>query len=260
MNKVILIAIFFVVGCDQNKGGFAPHNLETLDPRSCADLQQIYSRSGVYKIDPDGTSGVLSSIYVYCDMTTMGGGWTLVIKQKSNDGTTLQGDSVYWTNSEQSSLNDDVSNLNTLDENLVSAAFYKIPVSKMMLVASNETSVKFHDILATSAFHVFSQPTSDFSDDANQLRPNWNIKSTTYPNGVPITGARFGLNIRQMVINSNYCAVRWGWTANQDVAGYAPGSSDSCGGLGAYGTQYGSSYMSHSKSSWQPATLLLYVK
>lgn len=215
--------------------------------------------SGVYIIDPDGANGPLSPISVYCEMSLNGGGWTLVLKQKSNDGITLKGDSAYYTSSATATLNDSSGNLNVSDQNLVSAAFTKIPVTQMMLVAGNEVTYKTQAITATSAYQAFQAPVN-YSDDTNPTRPNWFINTNSYPNGNAITGARFGFNFKQTASSTTYCATRWGWTANQDASGTSVGTADSCGGLGAYGTQYGSSYMSNSQNIWQPSYLLLYVK
>jgi UDP-3-O-[3-hydroxymyristoyl] glucosamine N-acyltransferase len=52
---------------------------------------------GVYSIDPDGLGG-LAAFDAYCDMTTDGGGWTLVLNLASGEGGRHDwNDSAFWT-------------------------------------------------------------------------------------------------------------------------------------------------------------------
>ena len=224
--------------------------------------------SGVYKIQTGG-----NIIPVYCNQTLNGGGWTLLVKQANGDGTTLKGDTTYWTNG--TVLNDTAANRNINDGNLVSAAFASMPVTQFMLQAANETTVQTHSVSSSeTALAAFSAANvSWYSDPAGvpTTVPNWFIHATMYPNGVEsIVQARLDFNFMEgsttyvcsfgVICDANACGARWGWSANNDTTTAGAGTADACGGLGAYGSSYGSAMMSSNKGAWQPATLYLWAK
>ncbi|KVP17038.1 Ig domain-containing protein [Burkholderia ubonensis] len=221
-------------------------------------LYQGDTGDGVYRVMLGGTP-----TDVYCNMTLNGGGWTLLMKQAKNDGVTLQGDTTYWTNG--TTLNDTPSNLNMNETNLVSAAFSKMSATQYMLQAGNEGTVKTYSRAASTPQFAFSDSQrTAYSDDAGvpQVVPNWFIYTSTYPNNQTIMSSRFGFNFMEFPAGSGIgaCGARWGWSSNENPAGSNQGTHDSCGGLGAYGGQYGSTFMNNNKSAWQPATLYLWAK
>jgi len=67
--------------------------------RSCLEIKRVNSgaTSGKYTIDPDGVGVGYAAFDTYCDMTTDGGGWTLVWSN-TRGGTNKPTSNLTWTN------------------------------------------------------------------------------------------------------------------------------------------------------------------
>lgn len=72
------------------------------NPKSCQEILTLDSASkdGIYTIDPDGTGPKLATD-VLCDMTTDGGGWTVLVRLNTNDGTTRDYFNAFWNSASQ---------------------------------------------------------------------------------------------------------------------------------------------------------------
>lgn len=251
-----------------------------------AAAEHIYAGAtgdGVYRISPAG----IEPFDVHCDMSTDGGGWTLLMKQAKGDGTTLQGDTTYWKTG--ITLNDNTTGRSMSDGNFVSAAFAALPTSGFRLQAANEAEMRYHENTErVTGLVAFSDGRrASYSDEwgvFEPARPNWFVHadsypiSSAYPSPVPIATARFGFNFgetTERMPGANYCGARWGWAANEENPAYKPfvdagqyvtpngesylrANHDVCGGLGGWGDRYGREHMNFDKSIWQPATLYLW--
>jgi hypothetical protein len=185
------------------------------------------------------------------------------MKQAKGDGATLQGDTAYWKNGIV--LNDNAQGRTMADGNFVSAAFARLAVDGFRLQAANEVGKKFRvNGAPTTGLVAFSDAARmEYADPVGTWAPSapqWFIHTYYYPTGAKITSARFGFNFAEMIGNPRYaiCAARWGWSSDEGSAASVPGSHDSCGGLGGYGSRYGTDTMANNKGAWQPATLYLW--
>ncbi|MFZ3232159.1 MAG: fibrinogen-like YCDxxxxGGGW domain-containing protein [Patescibacteria group bacterium] len=105
------------------------------DPANCQAIKTATptSPSGVYSIDPDGTGGN-ASFQAYCDMTTLGGGWTLVMNLDTSDGNVMHYDNALWTNA---------SSYGTVPSSLLNANDYKNG-SAFTALAGSQLMVSVH--------------------------------------------------------------------------------------------------------------------
>lgn len=103
-------------GKDDNCDGIVDYGIGCL-AKSCKEIlgMGLNLKSGVYKIDPDGAGGSIQPFDAYCDMTSDGGGWTLVMKIDGNSNRFIF-HSSYWEN-------DDLYNENSTNMDPVDAKF-----------------------------------------------------------------------------------------------------------------------------------------
>lgn len=97
--------------------------------QSCSHILDagLSTGDGVYLIDPDGTGGN-DPFQVYCDMTSDGGGWTLVMKIDGNSSNFVY-HSSYWENS--TTYNENYPDFDTTEAKL--ASFSTVPFSEIRL-------------------------------------------------------------------------------------------------------------------------------
>ncbi len=117
------VAAFY--GC--NGKSFVPmSNLGVLPSCQAILSADPLSKDGVYTIDPDGT-GPVPALDVYCDMTTNGGGWTMLVRLNTNDANERSSvDNAFW---------DSASAVGTLSgsDDYLSAAYDALPFTQITL-------------------------------------------------------------------------------------------------------------------------------
>jgi hypothetical protein len=186
---------------------------------SCKAIKDAGDDDGdkVYWLDPDGDGGA-EPFEAWCDMSTDGGGWTLVMRF-ANDAKLIFG-SGYWTNTEL--FNDDAGGgLDpSLNENAKFSAFVGVPgaevrgckgvdafCQKVSVGGSKTAQATFAGGQVTGSLDK-GQLISAFGNDPGQ--PNCNLSGVNINPGSQYTGARLGL----VGNNESDCSTAdaaWGW-------------------------------------------------
>jgi flagellin-like protein len=126
---------------------------------------------GIYAIDPDGDGGE-DSFNVYCDMTTQGGGWTLVVN--GYKGTVFfSSNSFWWT------LGKHVSVLDSLTDTGKSKAYETVSLGELMLTTNNIPTSKIIANVDTSdsLLDLIGQLGNPWCNDGSDV---WNNGHITY--------------------------------------------------------------------------------
>ena len=164
-------------------------------PVSCAAQLAVdpSSTDGVYTIDPDGT-GPKPAVDVICDMTTDGGGWTVVVRLNTNDGTKRNFlDSGFWNATAQVGVP-------TGSSDFLSPAYDSLPFTEINLRYTYQGPA-----VVTASYSLPGNTTSlrqNLNMASSNSNPAWNRTwSNNASNGT--ANAFFGPALRFMTVGND---------------------------------------------------------
>ncbi len=160
------------------------------------------SGDGAYNISPDGGDGV----DVYCDMTTDGGGWTLIMMFRGDDVSTFRYDSAYWSNSEvlhAATTDPDV------DTNMKNRAYNSLSFSTIRMDMATLGNSHIVNLNRSSAHELFTGPHVDTS-----------YQRQDYLDWIPVVDTNWNnqphCNVKGFQVSANQSNCRYGITMNNE--------------------------------------------